>query len=350
MDPVAAALHPVARRCDLLRAGFRDSDIRRAMVKRAIFRVRHGWYARRGTPEVVVRAVRVGGVVSGLEALHLRGLFVPRPARIDLVVPRHASGLRSPAQMRRRLPADAGYRIHWLAENRSRLRSGQWLASEDDALVLVLHTADREVAVAACDALVRYRGWSGSRLDAAFRRAPRRVQGWRALVDGRADSWGETVARLRVRDAGLAFEPQFPVPGAGRFDGRISSGVFLEVDGAQHADDWDGEGGSSFERDHDKDLALALWGGRSIRITYRQLEHDWDACLEAIRVAVALDVRARGAAATRLHVRSRKLRRVARDTRARRVTRRPRVDPPQFSAGTRGSAPQPAARAPNVRR
>ncbi|HWM35332.1 MAG TPA: hypothetical protein VNR36_13985 [Pseudolysinimonas sp.] len=347
MRSVTQFLRPVARRADLLRAGFTDRDIRRELAARSIFRVRHGWYARVGTADAVVRAVRVGGVLSGIEALRVRGVFLPPPARVDIVVPHNASGLRSPGSHRRRLSAGDGLRIHWIDGRRRRLPPSRWLASEDDALVLVLHIAPRDTAVAACDAVVRYLGWSPARLDAAFARAPRRVRAWRALVDGRADSWGETVLRLRLRDAGITMEPQARVPGAGAFDGRVSAGVYLEVDGGQHAEDWDGEGGSRFERDHQKDLVLAQRGARSIRLTYAQLMGDWAGCLAAIRAAMALDDRARARRAPRRPARLRKLRTITLETPARRANRRPSS---RTSSVFVGEGPQPAARAPNVRR
>lgn len=263
------------------------------MARRSIFRVRHGWYARAGTSEVVLRAVRVGGRVTGVEALRLRGLFLPRPARLDVAVPRNAAALRSPTVARQRLAASDPVGIHWINAGRNTLSSATWLVSEDEALLLVLNTEGREVAVAACDGLVRYRGWDSARLDAAFRQAALRTRRWRQLVDGRADSWGETGVRLRLADAGIAFEPQARVPGVGVFDGRVAPGVFVEVDGAQHDEAWAGDSESSFERDHAKDLGLAILGARSIRITYAMYAQRWDDCVAAIRAAIAVDEYAR---------------------------------------------------------
>lgn len=280
---------PVARRADLLRSGFDDRAIRRALVARRIFRVRHGWYANVGASDAVVRAVRVGGQVTGVEALRVRGLFLPRPDRVDLALPRNAARLRSPGNMRERLRAADPVRTHWVADQRNSLLSREWLASEKDALGLILRTAPRELAVAACDGLIRYRGWTAAGLDAVFARAPLRARAWRRLVDGRADSWGETAVRLRLQDAGVACRPQAEVPDVGRFDLRVSAGVFVEVDGAQHDESWAGEEPSSFERDHLKDLALARRGARSIRITYAMYEQRWEECLDAIRTAIALD-------------------------------------------------------------
>lgn len=292
---------PVARRKDLLAAGFVDAEIRAAMRARRIVRVRHGWYAPADTPQPVLTAVRVGGMVTGVEALRLRGIFLPRPDRVDIAVPANAAALRSPTSPRRRLSPRDPVKVHWITRPRNHLSSSVWLASEDDALDLILRTATRELAVAACDGLVRYRGWGRARVDAAFARAPHRTQAWRRLIDGRSDSWGETALRLRLQDAGLPFEPQAEIPKVGRFDGRISPHVFVEIDGAQHDEGWTGDTESSFERDHAKDLGLALIGARSIRITYEMFANRWDDCLEAIRVAVALDVgRARARASTKL--------------------------------------------------
>ncbi len=339
---------PVARRCDLLAAGFADRDIRRAHSARHIFRVRHGWYARAGTADAVTRAVRVGGMVTGVEALRLRGLFLPRPPRVDIAVPRNSAALRSPTRMRQRLAASDPVRVHWVTTPRNSLRSRDWLADEDDALVLILHTAPRDLAVAACDGVVRYLGWDASRLDAAFRRAPRRVQAWRALVDGRADSWGESAVRLQLMDAGIGMEPRAEVAGVGLFDGRVSEGVFIEVDGAQHDESWAGDDPSSFERDHLKDVGLAAIGARSIRITYKLFESRWADCVAAIRVAIDCDRRLRRTRQRRLAPASRKLRTLSREPRYGRATRRPAAHNPEFSKPPTGG--QPAARAPNVRR
>jgi hypothetical protein len=266
--------------------------------------------------------------------------------------------------MRQRLSDSDPVRVHWITAPRNALRSRDWLATEDDALVLILHTAPRDLAVAACDGVIRYLGWDAARLDAVFRRAPRRVQSWRSLVDGRADSWGETAVRLQLMDVGIRLEPRAEVTGVGLFDGRVSEGVYIEVDGAQHDETWAGDEPSSFERDHLKDLGLAALGARSIRITYQLFETRWAECVAAIRVAMECDRRLRQGGRSRapwLTPAPRKLRTLPREPRNGRATRRPRPQSPEFwpagRAGASGSPPadaerarQPATRTPNVRR
>lgn len=279
------------RRSDLLVAGYSDARIRSALASGEIFRVRHGWYALRGTHDAVTRVVRIGGRLTGLAALRTLDVFLPTPRLIDVVVPRGAAGLRDPGNRRKRLPRASGVRVRWLDEPRYARSPSDWITSEDDSLLCVLIHETREVAVSCCDALVRHRGWEGDRLDAVFARAPARVQSWRTDVDGRADAWGETAARLRITDAGLPFEPQVYVPNVGRIDGRVSPRAYVEIDGRQHGADWVGDAPSSFEDDHERDIQLLLQeGAHTVRITYRQLEHMWDSCLAAIRRAYLDDV------------------------------------------------------------
>lgn len=279
----------VMRRQDLLRAGHTDRQIRWALAHRYIFRVRHGWYALPDIADEVARAIRVGGRLTGLAALRTLGMFLPPPTVIDLAVPRTAARLRRPANRRERLDAVDGIRVNWIDSPRGDRDPWDWIASEDDALLCVLVREDRETAIACCDALVRYRGWTPERLAEVFDRAPKRVRGWLDLVDGRADAWGETVVRLRLGDVGVTFVPQPRVAGVGRLDGKVSPRVFVEIDGRQHDLEWRGETASSFESDRNRDLVLAAVGARSIRITYRQLEHDWERCLRAICGAIEAD-------------------------------------------------------------
>lgn len=287
----------IVRRRDLLIAGYTDHQIRHALRARSMFRVRHGWYALTDTSDIVVRVIRVGGRLTGLAALHNLGMFLPKPTLIDIAVPRGAANLREPDQRRVRLRHDrgsgggsaSGVRINWIDSPRRNRASSSWLATEDEALLVVLRRETREVAVACCDALLHYRNWTLKRLDAVFADAPARVASWRKSVDGRAEAWGETVARLRLTDAGIPFEPQVTISGR-RYDARVSPRVFLEIDGMQHSDAWVGPVASTFESDHDRDILTVIDGGRTIRVTYRQLESWWAPCLEAIRVAWVEDV------------------------------------------------------------
>ena len=277
------------RRRDLLKRGYRDRDIRRALGAREVFRVRQGWYSVPSAPAHAVRAVRVGGRLTGVSALASYGLRVPRREYLHVAVPTNARRLRAPLDRRRLLVATDRVRVHWI-DSRRELHSSPWRVTIDDALLAVLIEEPRDIAVACASAVLRHRRLSAARLHAVFARAPQRVRCWLALVSALDDSHGETFVRLWFHDAGIWFEQQAAVEGIGRLDFRVSPNVYVEVDGAQHDPSWSGEGESSYEHDHDRDAALAARNGRSLRWTYRQLYSRWAECLAAMETAVLDDL------------------------------------------------------------
>lgn len=275
------------RRRDLLARGYDDRMLRSALAAKRIFRVRHGWYSVPSAPEPGVRAVRVGGRLTGLSALESHGVPVPRSTTLHIAVPVNACRLRDPLQRRERL--DAGATIYWRDRPRSE-HGSSWRVPLDDGLLLVLETERRDIAVACASALMRRKRWSRERIAAVFRRAPARVQCWLSLVSALDDSHGETFVRLWLLDVGIIPEQQAHVDGAGHFDFRVSPSTYVEVDGAQHDPAWTGESESSYERDHDRDAIVAAQGGTSLRYTYRQLYGNWAGCLAAIERSIADDL------------------------------------------------------------
>ncbi len=292
MEPVDRRIRRAGwflRRRDLLRMGYSDAALRSALARKRIFRVRHGWYSVPAAPESGVRAVRVGGRLTGVSALEAHGIPVPRQTTLHIAVPAHACRLRAPTNRHKRLDAGDGTALYWADNPRSTHRSS-WLVPVDDALLVVLAHESREVAVACASALMRRRRWSRERVARVFDRAPARARCWLALVSALDDSHGETFVRLWLLDAGIAAEQQVHVDGAGRLDFRLSPNVYLEVDGAQHDPRWTGETESSYERDHDRDAVVAAQGGTTLRYTYRQLYGNWAGCLAAIGRSIADDL------------------------------------------------------------
>jgi hypothetical protein len=275
------------RRRDLLALGHTDGGIRGDLRRARIFRVRQGWYSIPSMNDAAVRAVRVGGRLTGIAALESYGIRVPRRPLRDLAVPSGACRLRRPDDRRDRLRPGDGIRTHWqdrpLVE---RLTESRWRVSADDALLHVLRTEQRDIAVACCSAVLHHLRWEDERLAAVFTRAPDRVRQWQALVERRDESHGETLARLWFGDAGIPWEPQPRVRGVGRLDGRIGPHVYVEVDGGQHDPAWTGEGGSSYERDQTRNARMAALGKTTLRFTYRMLYTDWAGCLAAAQRAI----------------------------------------------------------------
>jgi very-short-patch-repair endonuclease len=279
-----------ARRRDLLDRNVSDTQIRAALADGTIFRVRHGWYSLPGAPEAAINAVRIGGRITGIAALELHGLAVPRRKVIDIVVPAGACRLRSPTDRARRLRESDNVTVHWTDPPRRHLDPNRWLASIDEALALVVATEPRDIAVACSSAVVNQRHWTNARLSRAFSRAPARARRWLGLVNGKDESHGETFVRVWLKDAGITCESQVSVDGVGRVDFRVSPNVYIEVDGAQHDPHWSGSSPSNWETDHVRDTAAAIRGGRVLRWTYRQIYGNWEACVEALLTARADDL------------------------------------------------------------
>ena len=279
------------RRQDLLRLGYTDAEIRAALARHTIFRVRQGWFSVADAPPSAVHAVRVGGRLTGVAALESYGLRVPRRGLLDIAVPAEASRLRSPVD--RSVPLrDAelvGVRIHWIDRAR-REHNSSWRVSLDDALLLVVSTESRDVAVACASAVMRFKGWSRGRIEAVFARAPQRTHAWCALVSDRDEAHGETIVRLGYMDAGIWCSSQPVVSDGRRLDLRVGPNTYVEVDGAQHDPDWTGENVSSWSQDIRTAAAVTIAGGRVLHFGYEMITHHWEMCLAATREAVAADV------------------------------------------------------------
>ncbi len=276
------------RRRDLLALGFTDRDIKGALEKRRIFRVRQGWYSVPDAPEAAIRAVRVGGRLTSISALESYGLRVPRQAHVHIAVKETASRLRHPDECRRCLAGRDPVRVHWV--DRIGHGGNAWRVSLEDALLAALAEESREIAVACCSAVLHHKKWPARRLDAVFSRAPQRARCWRGLVSGLDESHGETFARLWLGDAGVQFEQQSVVEGVGRIDFKVGPNSYVEIDGGQHDPEWTGEGKSSWDSDHDRDTTAAIGGRTVLRFNYRQLNRDWPRVLLAIERTIADDL------------------------------------------------------------
>lgn len=275
------------RRRDLLALGFSDIQIRNALERRTIFRVRHGWYSVPDAPERAIEAVRVGGRLTSVSALESYDFPVPRRPHLHIAVIRTACRLRSRTDRRTRIAPVDRVHLHWI--DRRSPQQSRWRVSLDDALLAVLVSEPRDIAVACASAVIRRGALTADRLAAVFDRAPKHCRGWLDLVSALDDSHGETFVRLWLRDVGIACTQQVKVARVGRLDFRVGKRTYLEVDGAQHDPGWTGTTESSWETDHDRDTAITIGGGTTLRFTYRQLYLHWPRVLAAIRRALADD-------------------------------------------------------------
>lgn len=199
----------------------------------------------------MMTAVRAGGRLSCVSALAAQGAWtLPDP----LVHVRVARGVAV-----RRL---SGVRLHWDDEG---LGDGCPIDDPLSALRTAIGCQDRRSAVVLLDSALN-RGLVTSAQVDRLGDSPRGRM-LLPLVDGRSDSGLETLARLSLRSRGVHVRSQVFVPGVGRVDLLIGDRLVLELDGESwHRD---------FERDRDRDRALAVRGYLSVRVSYSQLMNEW---------------------------------------------------------------------------
>lgn len=275
----------MARKRQLVRRGARDRHLTEAVRSEEVVRVRNGWYTTRHPMDAGVRAVRVGGRLTGLAAIADAGGWVRRPPRFEVAVPRNASRLRTPFDRRRRRRPDDPVRVHWDADP---LGGTPTRVSVPQALRRAILDEPLEDAVAAVDwafsaGELDLLGWE--RLVASL---PRRKRGIRGLVDPQCGSLPESLARTRLRAAGLHVRSQVRVGGwFGAIDLVVEDAVAIEVDGDRFHRD-------TFSRDRAKDLEIALAGLYPLRPSADIVFRRWN----ELQAAVLLMLRNLGVSPT----------------------------------------------------
>jgi very-short-patch-repair endonuclease len=270
------SLGGMAQKRQLVRLGARDHDLTRAVRDRSVLRVRNGWYTTSGGSEPAVRAVRVGGRLTGLAAIEDAGGWVVRTPRLEIAVPRNAARLRSPWNRRRRRSRRDPAVVHWDAEPGGTATR----VSTAAALRHVILHESLETAVAAVD-------WSfhAGELDlieweTLLLRLPRPLQRIRHWVDRDCGSLPESLARTRLRRRGLRVRSQVPVAGTKAIDLVIEDAVALEVDGERHHRD-------TFTADRQKDLEISLMGLHAMRPSADIVFRAWPELERAVLLALA---------------------------------------------------------------
>lgn len=259
-------------------AGFARSDVDRALRKGTIARVRSGWFA---TPEAhpdVVRAVRVGGTATAATVVRMRGLWVADDIRLHVRV-RHSTGRLSAPHDRRQALDRARDRVCVHYSRRGPFDRAADLLTV--ALAEMFACTDAASAIASVDSAL-----DAGRLDLAHLDL---IRAWmppsrRTLID-RADpdaqSGIETSVRLLLRSRRIRHRVQVHIDGVGRVDVLVGDRLVIEVDGrAFHT-------GDAFEEDRRRDFELVTRGYVVLRLSYRQVVHDWDRTRAGILALVA---------------------------------------------------------------
>lgn len=282
MHPLVVAITEVggaAGRRHLNENGFTDRDLRAGVRAGVVRRARRGWYTVWSREDSRFAALRLGGRLTGLAAIEALGGWVLRAPRLEAAVPRNAARLRDPHRRRPLLDRSRrGIVVHWVASAHDRDTS-TGIVPVLDALRAAIRAESTEAAVAAIDWALRTGAIGADDLAELARSIPARLRPRARLAEARCDSLPESLARTRLRAAGLRVRSQVPVPGAGPIDLLVEGVVALEVDG----DEFHRE---RFEHDRRKDLAITAAGMHALRPSARHVFHDWGAVLRAVRRAL----------------------------------------------------------------
>lgn len=283
----------VFSRADLLARGKTWRQIASDVAGGDLVRLRRDCYVPEGTPEVVMRALRVGGRLTCVSLLQEMGIFVHTNDRLHVQVPPNSARLRTPGNAARRLRVrqqDTTV-VHW---------TDSPAGESGGACVPIIHALAHSVrcqtprnAIATMDSALNGGHIQPEDLDAVFELLPPRFQSLRSLVDARAQSGTETLVRLIVRSLGCVVELQVRFDGVGYVDMVIDGWLAIECDSRQFHGDW-----KAHANDRRRDAALAALGIHTLRFAAATILNHPDVVIAAVRgVRAARDRLLQGAQA-----------------------------------------------------
>ncbi|MCP2176777.1 Very-short-patch-repair endonuclease [Williamsia maris] len=239
----------------LIDRGHTQAQVRSAVTKGDLIRLRRGWYATRFADPSVAAAVARGGVLSCLSALRLHGVWVPE----------HDTNIHVRANSEnRRLPGPfcsqhGGYEVE--------------AGPVDDVAVALRHAVrclDDEGLVVVCDSILNQHLMTLQELADTLSDAPTSARRLLDKCDRRAQSGTETMVRLRLRGRRIAVTPQVQISGVGWVDLLVGERLIVEVDGEEFH-----TGRAKFSEDRRRDREAIRRGYVPVRFTYTDVVHRW---------------------------------------------------------------------------
>lgn len=229
----------------------------RTMVRSGELRpVCRGWYATPTADPEAIRARQAGGTLTAQSLLRHYGVWLVRDGRFHVRIRPHGHSTGS-ACVHRLEPA---------------------VTPRDDvalALVAMAHCSTAAAVTIAIDSVLNKGLLRLEEIEAVSGQHHRLAKALRAS-DGRSQAGGETQMRLFLRSNQIGFQVQVYIAGVGWVDLLVGERLVIEIDGREfHL-------GEQFERDRERDLRLHALGYTVLRLSYRQLESDWDSVCATI--------------------------------------------------------------------
>lgn len=269
-----------ARTRELRQLGHSKYALALALRDGDIVRVRQGHYSVAHQDELGLAAYRVGGHLAGVSALRAHGIWVPNgPHPLEVAVPAHSRALRMPSDARRRLrPGTVA--VHWDAERI--VRSAPYAEPAATALRRVARRLTPAQLFAAFESALASRLLS--RDDARSLRAhfARTIDPRFAAAGALSGSGAESLVHFWLLGLDLDTVQQQPIEDVGEVDFVIGRWQIVEVDGEGYH-----SGSAEFERDRRRHAIASIRGFRTLRVSARMVEHDFETVAAAILAAIA---------------------------------------------------------------
>lgn len=246
---------------------------RLAVARGDVVRIRQGWFALDTAPQALVSAVKVGGRLSCVSLLRLRGVWCVDDRLTHLSHTRRLTRLRAPNGTPLTRPERWGIRLH---PARGAHDAARIVDSIDEALLSLFSCQARDDVIASLDSALNLGLTTMDRLSALPLSDTYRA--YLELVDSAAQSGLETKARLGFRRRGIRCRSQVFISGVGTVDLLIGDRLVIECDGITWHSSAD-----AHDNDCRRDLELHRLGYIVIRVTYRQVMFDWASIDEVVR-------------------------------------------------------------------
>jgi very-short-patch-repair endonuclease len=263
---------------ELRTEGWSKHSVADAVAKGRLTLVRRGHYAAPGTPEGLVRAMRVGGPATASTATQALGIWTEPEPPLDVAVPLNTPRLRDPDDAALPLLPRNDVRLHWV-QHLTRSRSATGIVPIGMVFQHLLQVVRPEFAVAALDSALHDRFLHPRDLATIAAGVPGHLQALLGAADGRCESGIESIARYLLQRLGLHVDVQVQIDGVGRVDLLVEGRLIIELDGRRWHPD--------FELDRRRDADAAIGRYRTLRFTWKQVIYDWPRVQAAVLAALA---------------------------------------------------------------
>lgn len=247
---------------DLRALGYSRRGIQKLLSIGVLIRLGRDTYVEASTPSTVTAAIRRGARLGCLSGCSIHGLWTPPDPDTHIV---YGTGHKP-------LPR-AGTQIHRYGTQLP--KATVWAIEDCIAQVCLNH--DPETALIVLESAIYNRHLRYDDALVILMDMPKKLRWLGPYVNGGAMSGSETRVRFFLERRGVSVQTQVHISGVGPVDTVAGNSLIIECDSDAHHSSQ-----RSYERDRARDLAARLLGYETLRLSYRQIWHEWEATQQSI--------------------------------------------------------------------